>query len=176
MSPAGPADPAELQSKHWRGQVSDRREKGCGDALSRDLLACNHRSMRRTRGERRAISEHLLCELQMMFLMSDRLRRHLSGECVLPADIRRACVESLVIHVRALEEFIWGNPREDHPHSALASDFFPAGEWEETRKRIQKSALRKVAPRAGREVAHLSYSDSAPLRRPGVGSSTSSRP
>jgi hypothetical protein len=124
---------------------------------SGDPSACNHRPMRRTRGERRAISEHLLFELQMMFLMADRLRRHLSGEYILPADIRTACVESLVIHVRGLEEFIWGNPREDHPHDALASDFFPDGEWEETRKRIQSSALRKVAPRAGREVAHLSY-------------------
>jgi hypothetical protein len=113
--------------------------------------------MRRTRGERRAISEHLLLELQMMFLMADRLRRHLSGEYVLPDDVKTACIESIVIHVRALEEFIWGNPSEDHPHDALASDFFPDGEWEETRKRIQKSSLRKVAPRTGREVAHLSY-------------------
>lgn len=61
--------------------------------------------MRRTRGERRAIGKHLLVELQMRFLMADRLRRHVSGEYVLPADIRTACVESL-IHVRALEEFI----------------------------------------------------------------------
>jgi len=113
--------------------------------------------MRRTCGDRRAISEHLLFELQMMFLMADRLRRHLSGECVLPDDIKTACIESLVIHVRSLEEFIWGSPHEEHPHDALASDFFSDGEWEETRKRIQKSSLRKVAPRTGREVAHLSY-------------------
>ena len=113
--------------------------------------------MRRTRGERRAISEHLLFELQMMFLMADRLRRHLSGQYVLPDDIKTACIESLVIHVRSLEEFIWGDPDDEYPHDALASDFFPDGEWEETRKRIQNSSLRKVAPRAGREVAHLSY-------------------
>jgi hypothetical protein len=113
--------------------------------------------MRRTNGERRGISEHLLFELQMTFLMADRLRRHLSGEYVLPDDIKTACLESLVIHVRALEEFIWGNPRDEHPHDALASDFFPDGAWEEIRKRIQKSSLRKVSPRTGREVAHLSY-------------------
>jgi hypothetical protein len=89
--------------------------------------------MRRTAGEGRALSNYLLFELQMTFLMADRLRRHLSGECVLPADIKTACVESLVIHVRALEEFIWGDAREDHPHDALASDFFPRGEWEKTR-------------------------------------------
>ncbi len=92
-----------------------------------------------------------------MFLMADRLRRHLSGELVLPEDIKTACVESLVVHVRSLEEFLWGNPQAAHPHDALASDFFPDGEWEETRKRIQNSARRKVGPRAGREVAHLSY-------------------
>jgi hypothetical protein len=118
---------------------------------------CHHRLMRRTRGERRGICEHLLAELQMMFLMADRLRRHLSGELVLPADIKTACVESLVIHVRSLEEFLWGDPQAGHPHDALASDFFADGEWEETRRRIQKSALRNVAPRTGREVAHLSY-------------------
>lgn len=113
--------------------------------------------MRRTRGERRAISEHLLLELQMVFLMADRLRRHLSGELVLPEDMKIACIDSLVIHVRSLEEFIWGNPQNEHPDDALASDFFVDGEWEETRKRIQNSGLRKVAQRAGREVAHLSY-------------------
>jgi hypothetical protein len=113
--------------------------------------------MRRTPGERRALSAHLLFDLQMMFLMADRLRRHLSGEYVLPADIKTACIESLVIHVRGLEEFIWGNPHPDHPHDALASDFFPDGQWEETRTRIQKLSLRKVAARTGREVAHLSY-------------------
>lgn len=114
--------------------------------------------MRRTLGERRAISEHLLLELQMLFLMADRLRRHLSGELVLPEDIKTACIDSLVIHVRSLEEFIWSDPGDEHPHDALASDFFAAGAWEETRKRIQNSSLRKVAQRAGREVAHLSYS------------------
>lgn len=103
------------------------------------------------------MSEHLLFELQMMFLMADRLRRHVVGEYVLSDDIKTACIESLVIHVRSLEEFIWGNHRDEHPNDALASDFFPDGEWEETRKRIQNSSLRKVAPRAGREVAHLSY-------------------
>jgi hypothetical protein len=92
-----------------------------------------------------------------MFLMADRLRRHLSGELVLLDDIKTACIESLVIHVRSLEEFIWGSPHDEHPHDALASDFFADGEWEETRKRIQKSSLRNVAPRAGRDVAHLSY-------------------
>src|ERR1700683_1997964 len=99
--------------------------------------------MRRTRVDRRAISDHLLFELQMMFLMADRLRRHLSGELVLPDDVKTACIESLVIHVRSLEEFIWGNPKADHPHDALASDFFADGEWEETRRRIQNSSLRK---------------------------------
>ena len=79
----------------------------------------DHRPMRRTCGDRRAISEHLLFELQMMFLMTDRLRRHLSGEYVLPDDIKTACIESLVIHVRSLEEFILGSPRDEHPHDAL---------------------------------------------------------
>ena len=100
---------------------------------------------------------HLLFELQMAFLMADRLRRHLSGELVLPEDVKTACIDSLVIHIRSLEDFIWGDPQDDHPHDALASDFFADGEWEETRKRIQNSSLRKVAQRAGREVAHLSY-------------------
>ncbi len=93
----------------------------------------------------------------MMFLMADRLRRHGSGEYVLPDDIKTACIESLVIHVRSLEEFIWGNPRGDRPHDAFASDFFPDGEWEATRENVQNSSLENVRARAGREVAHLSY-------------------
>jgi hypothetical protein len=93
----------------------------------------------------------------MVFLMADRLRRHLSGEFSLPEDIKVACIESLVIHVRSLEEFIRGSPQDEHPRDALASDFFADGEWEQTRKRIQNSSLRKVAQRAGREVAQLSY-------------------
>jgi hypothetical protein len=113
--------------------------------------------MRRTRDERCAISEHLLFELQMMFLMADRLRRHLSGECVLYDDVKTACIESLVIHVRSLKNFIWGDPRKGYADDVLASDFFSDGEWEETRKRIQASSLESVAPRTGREVAHLSY-------------------
>jgi hypothetical protein len=130
--------------------------------------------MRRTRGERRAISEHLLFELQMMFLMADRLRRHLSGEYVLPGDIKTACIESLVVHVRSLGEFIWGSPHDEHPHDALASDFFPDGEWEE-RGNASRSRPYATLPRApvARSLTCRTGGSACPRRR-GSGSSTSS--
>jgi len=74
-----------------------------------------------------------------------------------PEDIKAACIDSLVIHVRSLEEFIWGNPQDEHPHDALASDFFADGEWEETRKRIRTLRCERWRSEPAARVAHLSY-------------------
>ena len=65
--------------------------------------------MRRTVGERRAISEQLLFELQMIFLMADRLPRHLSAEYVLTEGTKTACIESIMIHVRVVVIFRLGS-------------------------------------------------------------------
>lgn len=73
-----------------------------------------------------------------------------------------ACIESFAIHMRALEQFVWGDSKGDRfPDDAFASDYFPAGEWAELRKRVQRSAIDGLTARTGHEVAHLSYKRSA---------------
>ncbi len=69
-----------------------------------------------------------------------------------------ACIESFAIHARGLEGFVWGDRKGDrYPNDAYASDYFPPGEWEALRRRVQRSGLDGVAARTGHEVAHLSY-------------------
>jgi hypothetical protein len=111
----------------------------------------------RTPEERRAFSEHLLYELQMLFRLADRLRISTDGKDALPWDVEMACIESFAIHARALEGFLWRDPNERFPDDAFASEYFDPGVWEELRRRVQRSAIDDVAPRAGHEVAHLSY-------------------
>jgi hypothetical protein len=113
--------------------------------------------MRRTPADLRAISADVLYELQMLFLMADRLRRHQNGELMRPADIEMACIEDLTVHARALEEFIWGEPRPRYPDDAFAADFFAEGAWETIRANIQRSALTDLRRRTGHEIVHLSY-------------------
>lgn len=103
------------------------------------------------------MSADLLYELQMLFLMADRLRRDQNGDLVLSEDIRMACIESFAIHARVLEAFLWDAPRKAYPDDALAIDFFEVGEWETIRDRVQRSELDDLRSRAGHEIAHLSY-------------------
>jgi hypothetical protein len=113
--------------------------------------------MRRSLEELRGVSRDLLYELQMLFLMADRLRRHEQADQVLPEDVKMACIESFAIHARVLEAFLWDSPRKAYPEDALAIDFFQVGEWEGLRERVQRSELDDVRIRAGHEIAHLSY-------------------
>lgn len=113
--------------------------------------------MQRTREELRGISADLLYELQMLFLMADRLRRHQNGDLVLPEDIKMACIDSFAIHARGVEAFVWDSPRKAYPDDALAIDFFEDREWESIRERVQRLALDDLRDRAGHEVAHLSF-------------------
>lgn len=114
--------------------------------------------MERTAEELRNFSEHLLYELQMLFRLADRLRAHTDEVEELPWEVEMACIESFAIHMRALEQFVWGDPKGDRfPDDAYASDYFPAGEWAELRGRVQRSAIDGLTARTGHEVAHLSY-------------------
>jgi hypothetical protein len=113
--------------------------------------------MSRTPAELRAISADLLYELQMLFLMADRLRRHQNADLALPDDIKMACIEDFTVHARALEEFVWGDPKPGYPDDASASDFFAQGEWERIRINVQRSALTDLRRRTGHEIVHLSY-------------------
>jgi hypothetical protein len=112
--------------------------------------------MRRTPAELRAISADVLYELQMLFLMADRLRRHQNGDRVLPDDIKMACIEDFTVHARALEEFVWGDPNPHYRDDAFASDFADEA-WETIRANVQRSALTDLRRRTGHEIVHLSY-------------------
>lgn len=118
--------------------------------------------MQRTTDELRAFSEHLLYEVQMLFRLADRLRAHIDGKEQLSWEVEMACIESFAIHMRALEQFVWRDREGDRfPDDAYASDYFPAGEWAELRRRVQRSAIDGLTARTGHEVAHLSYKRSA---------------
>jgi hypothetical protein len=118
--------------------------------------------MQRTAEELRNFSEHLLYELQMLFRLADRLRAHTDDAEQLSWEVEMACIESFAIHMRALEQFVWGDRKDERfPDDAFAADYFPAGEWAELRKRVQRSAIDGLTARTGHEVAHLSYKRSA---------------
>lgn len=120
--------------------------------------------MARSDKELRALSEHLLYEAQMLFCLADRLRAHVDGHQPFPSwEVQMACIESFALHMRVLSEFFWGdsNPKR-FPDDARAVDFFPAGQWEELRDRVQRSQLEGLAERTGHEVAHLSYKRTQP--------------
>jgi hypothetical protein len=98
----------------------------------------------------------------MLFRLGDRLRAHTDGAEQLSWEVEMACIESFAIHMRALEQFVWGDRNGDRfPDDAFASDYFPAGEWTELRDRVERSAIDGLTARTGHEVAHLSYKRSA---------------
>lgn len=69
--------------------------------------------------------------------------------------LHNALIESFVIHVRALIDFLYPNgPKAD---AVIAADFFKTQkEWEKLRP-DQSEILTKAKRRAHKEVAHLSY-------------------
>lgn len=121
----------------------------------------------RTPEELRDFSGHLLYELQLLFRLADRLRAFAASPEDALWEVEMACIEAFAIHARALEEFVWGDPRQRFPDDAFASEYFAPGVWEEQRRRVQRSALDEVAVRTGREVAHLSHkrAGSSPVER-----------
>jgi hypothetical protein len=64
-------------------------------------------------------------------------------------------MESCIIHLRNLIEFIWNDsPR---PDDAVAADYFPTPEaWARSRPAFPEVLL-PARSRAGKEIAHLTY-------------------
>jgi hypothetical protein len=114
----------------------------------------------RHRDDLRSLSEHVLYEVQMLFVLANRLRAHVDGREKLPWAIEMACVESFGMHTRVLIEFLWDDPSPDRrkrfPDDGFAEDFLPPGKWAEVRPPMS-SKLEGLWSRAGREIAHLSY-------------------
>ena len=113
----------------------------------------------RSRDELRALSEHVLYEVEMLFQVANRLRAHTDDTERLPWELENACIESFALHCRVLIDFVWKDPDPQgrFPDDAFAADFLHPGVWAEIRERIQQSKLDGVAQRTGAEVAHLSY-------------------
>jgi hypothetical protein len=104
----------------------------------------------------RALTEHLLYEVQMTFSLAAWLV-HTQGT-VLNQTARNAEVEAFTIHVRQLIDFLWMEQPQDEKHrNAFAADYFARGEWDTlrpARPAVLDSALRR---KVGWGVAHLTY-------------------
>jgi hypothetical protein len=90
--------------------------------------------MRRRRGwtpdaaDLEMLTEHLFYEVQMTFFLAAQLDTPTGSR--LDASLRNAQIEALVLHLRQLTEFLWGEPeREREERHAFAADYFPDGEW-----------------------------------------------
>jgi hypothetical protein len=112
----------------------------------------------------RAMSEHILYEVEMFGQTIDLLTPEIWQDvpAFLAHGAHNALIESFTIHVRALHDFLYAEPRGD---VASAADYFPAGDWPEIRP-PEPEILREARRRTGKEIAHLTY---ARLERDGDG-------
>lgn len=98
--------------------------------------------------------EHLVYEGRMLAFAAVRLAERQG----LPRDPEsNALLESFVMHVRCLRDFLWGRRRRRQPHDAFAVDFCAPGEWERVRGGVPALLGERLLHRAGREVVHLTY-------------------
>lgn len=99
--------------------------------------------------------EHLVYEGRMLAFTAVRLAER-QGSSADPES--NTLLESFVVHVRCLRDFLWGDRKGQHKWDAFAADFCEPGEWERERGEVP-SALAEIDElnRAGREVVHLSY-------------------
>jgi hypothetical protein len=112
--------------------------------------------------ELREASNHLHYEIWMLTSLANGIASGISGQ----GPIANALLESFVIHVRAVMDFLYADkPQAD---DVIAEDFFDTPEqW--TKKRPTLSELLSHAKhRAGKEVAHLTYArlDVTPETKP----------
>ncbi len=109
------------------------------------------RRLARSDAQLMRISEHLNYELWMLQSVSTAL----AGGIAQNGWLANALLESFIIHVRALLEFLYSEtPRED---DVVAADYFPNAEmWDQCRPPMSQTLLR-AKRRVGKEVAHLSY-------------------
>ena len=105
----------------------------------------------RTKKELIEASNHLNYEFWMLNSLSVGLASGLVGQ----GPLQNALIESFVIHMRALIDFLYSkNPKNDE---VIAEDYFLApDEWLKLRPDIS-DMLRKASIRAHKEIAHLTY-------------------
>src|SRR5258707_19630 len=80
----------------------------------------------------RAMSEHVLYEIESFGLMTDLLTPHIWMEIpeYVAHGASNAMIESFTIHARSLHDFLYAEPRGD---DASAADWFPSDIWEALR-------------------------------------------
>jgi hypothetical protein len=105
--------------------------------------------------ELRAMSEHVLYEIEMFSYTTDLLTPELwqGVPAFMATGAHNALIESFTIHVRALRDFLYAEPRGD---DASAADYFPEGVWSAIRL-PEPDVLRDARRRTGKEIAHLTY-------------------
>ena len=107
-------------------------------------------------------SNHLHYEVRMFTSLANGLASGVAGQ----GPIANALLESFVIHVRSIMDFLYAErPQSD---DVIAEDFFPSPEqWTKFRPALSE-ALSQAKRRAGKEVAHLTYArlDVTPETKP----------
>lgn len=105
----------------------------------------------RTTEELKEASNHLQYEYWMLNSLAQALASGISGQ----GWLTNALLESFVIHVRGLMDFLYKDkPQKD---DVVAQDYFTSlEEWENIRTPISE-ILEKAKKRAGKEIAHLTY-------------------
>jgi len=113
------------------------------------------RSMRRKRRSDevlRAASDHLCYE----YWMFRELTAGLATGTIQPGWLHNALVESWVVHLRAIVDFVFP-PKSVNPDDVVAADFFDRpSDWEAALPAMSE-ALTRGRRRAAKEIVHLSY-------------------
>jgi hypothetical protein len=105
---------------------------------------------------RRRLSEHLLYELQMTFMLASQLDG--SAGTVPNVNARNAEVEAFAIHLRQLIEFFWiERPQTEARRNAFAADYFESGRWQQLRPARPAALGRDFHKSIGWGAAHLTY-------------------
>lgn len=107
-------------------------------------------------------SNHLFYEVWMFTSLANGLASGIAGQ----GPIANALLESFVIHVRAIMDFLYAD--RPQPDDVIAEDFFASPEqWTRIRPALSES-LSQAKRRAGKEIAHLTYArlDVTPETKP----------
>ncbi len=112
--------------------------------------------------ELKEASDHLHYEIWMLTSLAHGIGSGIAGQ----GPIANALLESFVVHVRVLMDFLYNeNPK---PDDVIAEDYFETtDEWKRLRPNLSES-LKNAKRRAGKEVAHLTYArlDVTPETKP----------
>ncbi len=118
--------------------------------------------LQRTDPELQNASHHLHYEIWMLTSLANGIGSGIAGQ----GPIANALLESFVIHVRTLMDFLYNDSPQ--PDDVIAEDYFSSpDEWRKVRPELTE-LLKSSKRRAGKEVAHLTYArlDVTPETKP----------